>query len=114
VRLKLSTNENRASGANEQHIVWLATNEHFAFAATNEDKASSFLGTGDQWGELLHGLPEDQADGRVSLHQAAFPCQDQGTGDSFFSKTHKQITDTVPEEYQGPQNWNFFGLWNGN
>jgi hypothetical protein len=44
--MKLSTNENRASATNEKHIIWLATNEHFA--TTNENKASSFLGTGDQ------------------------------------------------------------------
>ncbi len=41
MRLKLSTNENRASATNEKYI-WLATNEHFAFAATNENKAFSF------------------------------------------------------------------------
>jgi hypothetical protein len=70
--------------------IWLATNEHFAFAAINENKASSFLGIGDQWGELLHGLPEDQADGRGRHHQAAFPCQDQGETASF-----QKLPDTV-------------------
>jgi hypothetical protein len=41
VRLKLSTYENRASATNEKYI-WLATNEYFACAATNGNKASSF------------------------------------------------------------------------
>jgi hypothetical protein len=35
------TVENRTSATNEKHI-WLATNAHFACAATNENKASSF------------------------------------------------------------------------